>query len=156
MPHHQQLLSGLSASGAAMRACGPCYSCCVVFEIEGLPGYNGASKPAGEACMHLINRRDGGKWCGIYDERPPACQEFRCLWLQCFGVAAERPDRLGVIAWDNPDNASLDRSRPITTMEACPGSYESIRASLFLEELRIRTGRGVIKIVPGREASLLR
>lgn len=52
--------------------CGTCTACCRVFAIPPL------NKPAGTWCQHCTI----GKGCNIYDERPPACIDFECLWLQ--------------------------------------------------------------------------
>ena len=75
--------------------CGSCTACCRVFDIPAI------KKPAGVWCTHC----DIGNGCTIYEERPSACVEFECLWLQSQSredprerlVAAMRPDRSKVV-----------------------------------------------------------
>jgi hypothetical protein len=53
------------------RACGTCMMCCKLLRIEEL------EKPAGVWCRHAMT----GKGCGIYENRPPVCQNFHCQWM---------------------------------------------------------------------------
>lgn len=55
-----------------MNRCGECNACCKVFHIPAL------EKPAGKWCQHC----DVGKSCRIYEDRPQACSDFECIWLQ--------------------------------------------------------------------------
>ena len=55
-----------------MNHCGTCTACCKVFAIPEI------KKPLGEWCQHC----DIGKGCKIYEQRPPICRAFECLWLQ--------------------------------------------------------------------------
>lgn len=50
--------------------------CCKVYRIDDL------DKPAGQWCVHCAI----GAGCKIYDERPPQCRAFVCLWLQDVSV----------------------------------------------------------------------
>jgi hypothetical protein len=73
-------------------ACGTCTACCKAFAIAEL------SKPAGDWCRHCSI----GVGCKIYDARPPACIDFKCLWLQSQDTIAPldeelRPDRCKVL-----------------------------------------------------------
>ena len=41
-----------------------------------------------------------GSGCVIYDERPPSCRDFGCVWLNlpdALPEESQRPDRLGVV-----------------------------------------------------------
>jgi hypothetical protein len=67
-----------------IRSCVPCQACCVVLRIESKPGFSTCfdtgediAKKANEPCRYL---NDNG--CGIYDQRPIVCRQFRCDWLQ--------------------------------------------------------------------------
>lgn len=53
------------------RECGRCTLCCKVLAIKEL------DKPKGINCG-LVQI---GKGCGDYENRPPSCREFECLWL---------------------------------------------------------------------------
>ena len=53
------------------RHCGDCTLCCKIMAIEEL------DKPAGQWCHHCQPSRG----CRIYDNRPPECRQFNCLWL---------------------------------------------------------------------------
>lgn len=58
--------------------CGTCTLCC---KIMGVPELD---KLPGEWCKHADMKRG----CLIYEDRPPACVDFECLWLQ----AQTRPE----------------------------------------------------------------
>jgi hypothetical protein len=51
--------------------CGTCTACCRVFDIPEL------AKPAGKWCEHCAI----GRGCMIYEDRPPVCRTFECMWL---------------------------------------------------------------------------
>src|SRR5262245_23362328 len=59
---------------------------------------------------------DVGKGCTIYPERPPSCQEFKCLWLQGIGPDSIRPDRSKVVMAATKDDKEVhmhvDPNRP--------------------------------------------
>lgn len=79
-------------AAAEGRSCGPCTACCVAPEIPDL------GKAERKPCEHL--RADpscGG--CSIYEDRPPVCRSFRCLWLEggLEGDERRRPDNLGLL-----------------------------------------------------------
>jgi len=63
--------ANLNSPAFPARECGDCMLCCKLFELEQL------SKPRGKWCQHAVS----GKGCGIYPERPVACQTFACGWL---------------------------------------------------------------------------
>lgn len=71
-------------------SCGNCTVCCKFFKIDEI------KKPANELCKHCT-----GKGCGIYDnpEKPSACDEFRCAYLDYNWPKALRPDKCGVLVW---------------------------------------------------------
>lgn len=69
------------------RECGECHVCCTVGgvpAIQKLPG-----QPCGFEC-------DG---CSLFGrpERPVACNEFRCAWLEGIGEEHDRPDVSGIM-----------------------------------------------------------
>jgi len=77
-----------------MRECGSCSACCTALAVHKI------DKPTYTPCEHQC-----GDGCGIYAQRPKACSDFRCLWLDGHLSEADRPDKLGVIfcATDHPD-----------------------------------------------------
>jgi hypothetical protein len=79
--------SPLTHALAPNRACGDCVACCYVLAIEAL------KKPAGVMCRHCT-----GAQCGIYEERPPACRAYFCLWRRIAALPDElRPKDCGVM-----------------------------------------------------------
>ena len=42
-----------------------------------LPLIKDLDKPSGQWCRHAVI----GKGCGIYEDRPPVCRKFHCLWM---------------------------------------------------------------------------
>ena len=118
-----------------MNHCGECGVCCTWLTIDDpvLP------KPAGVRCFNLA----AGGGCAIYEGRPRACVEFKCVWLHAVedgkGPPAEmRPDRAGVM---------LDAVGPRTLIARCaPGRPEAWKAAgvrAYLERA-VRAGAAVI------------
>jgi len=71
----------------AARQCGTCTVCCYTTAVPDL-------SPANTWCQHC----DIGVGCKIYNSRPEACVQFRCLWLQSSWMDDElRPDKSGVM-----------------------------------------------------------
>ena len=68
-----------------------CGACCVGLSISSsMPGYP-KGKPAGQRCKHLsIDYR-----CGIYEERPKVCQDFRAELQFC---GSDRSEALRIFA----------------------------------------------------------
>ena len=77
------------------KACGSCYLCCKVLEIEEF------KKKAGKLCDHCVH--EGG--CGIYTKRPEVCRDYQCRWKEERSLSAQlRPDRVGTLLMDDPDS----------------------------------------------------
>lgn len=74
----------------ADRSCGTCTLCCDLPEIEAL------EKPANRLCRHAIPH----KGCSIYEDRPPLCRDFLCLWRTSETLGpAWQPDRAGLMIY---------------------------------------------------------
>lgn len=72
--------------------------CCKVMSIPEL------DKPMGLWCQHCTP----GKGCDAYDERPPSCRVFQCLWLVDPGIPDElKPNRSKVIFDQDTDGTRL-------------------------------------------------
>ena len=81
------------------KSCGECGMCCKLLAIQSL------DKPAGAWCGHF--KRAAG--CGVYDERPPACRSFVCLWLDSEKLdEAWRPDRAKFLMYTEKDGQRLN------------------------------------------------
>lgn len=61
--------------------CGTCTLCCKVLRVDSI------SKPAGAWCI-ACDARGGG--CGVYENRPQECRDFKCVWLESQSFAPER------------------------------------------------------------------
>ena len=92
----------------AVVDCGSCSACCTLLAVPAL------DKPSCVRCEY-VNHPHGG--CRIYDapEKPPECDDFRCLWLVSQGRKREdrmpyglRPDRCGVMFHDAAAYASVE------------------------------------------------
>jgi uncharacterized protein len=91
------------------KACGPCFFCCKVLEIEEL------RKTAGKLCEHCV--KTGG--CGVYASRPQVCRDYYCQWKEDRGLPATmRPDKVGTLLMDDPDSdeyhAVCDPEKPFS------------------------------------------
>lgn len=74
------------AEAQITRRCGNCSLCCTLAGVQEL------EKPPFTRCRHL---RVNGCGCGIYPDRPKACREFACGWLQGNFDERFRPDKIG-------------------------------------------------------------
>jgi len=73
----------------AKRRCDTCTVCCTELKIE----TEEFRKPANTPCKHLC-----GAGCGIYETRPPVCQQFLCGWRLFAELTDDwRPDLSGVL-----------------------------------------------------------
>lgn len=73
----------------AKRHCDSCTVCCTELKIETLE----FRKAANTSCPHLC-----AAGCGIYETRPPVCQQFLCGWRLFAELTDDwRPDRGGVL-----------------------------------------------------------
>jgi hypothetical protein len=68
------------------RSCGDCTACCTTLALAAL------NKPINVRCQHVCTAG-----CGIYNDRPEACQNYRCAWH--LGLLPEkfRPDQSGIV-----------------------------------------------------------
>ena len=104
------------------RECGPCTACCHGLVVEAI------DKPAFVDCPHTA--ADGG--CGRYADRPSACRNFQCLWLQGHLGAADRPDQLGVI-FTTTHHETLG-THPLL-VEVTPGAASAAKVRAAIGEL---------------------
>lgn len=75
--------ASLTPASPQDRSCGSCTLCCKVYPIEAL------DKRRNALCVHCTP----GRGCGNYEERPPVCRDFLCLWLQDPSLGEEwKPD----------------------------------------------------------------
>jgi hypothetical protein len=117
------------------RACGPCYACCKIYPVEGLPGYEG-SKPEGETCKWVTE--DEEVRCSVYKDRPPVCSVYSCVWLrdgqekQRLFFADERPDISGLVFdLTTPEHLATKAlgGRPVLiAREFREGAYDTVAA----------------------------
>jgi hypothetical protein len=72
----------------SFRPCNECQACCTVVGVKEF------DKPSWTHCQHQC---DIG--CAIYEERPPTCRGYHCLYSLGLldGDERRRPDNLGVI-----------------------------------------------------------
>ena len=68
------------------RTCGKCQECCWI------PAIHETGKPPHDRCPHQC-----ANGCGIYDDRPPVCKNFKCFWLAGEFNEEHRPDRIGLV-----------------------------------------------------------
>ena len=93
------------------KSCGECGMCCKLLAIQSL------DKPAGAWCGHF--KRAAG--CGVYEERPPACRGFVCLWLDSEKLdEAWRPDRAKFLMYTEKNGQRLN----VIVDPAQPGAWK--------------------------------
>lgn len=104
------------------RACGGCTACCTALHVDEL------HKPAGARCAHLRAARG----CSKYEDRPPSCREFQCLWLRGLHATREehRPDRVGLML------VPTTEPRTIEARELRTGAADSVEGMFLVQDLR--------------------
>lgn len=108
-----------------MRQCNGCTACCTALAVAEL------DKPRYQACAHLCE--EGG--CGAYAQRPGACRDYRCLWLEGHLTEADRPDRLGVIFTGTADPARPDEGTLPMLIEVRPGAIDAPKVQQAIRNL---------------------
>ena len=74
-----------------------CGACCVAPSISSsIPGMPGG-KPAGTRCIHLQDDFS----CGIYDERPKVCRDFKAEAIFCGNTREEALNTLAKLERDS-------------------------------------------------------
>lgn len=112
------------------RPCGDCQACCTIVGIKEL------DKPNWTRCPHQYA---GG--CDIYDERPPTCRGYSCLWQAGWLPPDKqlRPDHLGIILdLRNASGAETVRAGDEVTVqvwEVWPGALEDALVRRLLDGL---------------------
>lgn len=114
------------------RSCGDCQACCTTLGIKEL------DKPTRTRCP---NQGDG--CCTIYEDRPPTCRGYECLWRLGIleGDERRRPDNLGVI-FDFRSEKETIRSigdvQCIQATEVWPGAFRQTNIDWLLRQLATR------------------
>jgi Fe-S-cluster containining protein len=126
------------------RACGTCQACCgPVFIIENL-------KRADEDCQFKAP-----KGCGVYENRPQVCKDFRCLWHYGVMRGEQRPDRIGIIVTLTEPNAPYlppGVEQALIIREVWPGASTKGEGSWYIQEMA-RTN--IVIVIDGGSRRLL-
>ena len=102
------------------RGCGACNACCSYFPIKVL------SKPELTPCPRLATSPCEG--CGDYENRPPVCSAYKCMWLYGNGEDEDRPDISGVIVDNSLRLKNGLQAKPLFKgAESLPRGREAIR-----------------------------
>ncbi len=136
----------------APKACGQCSLCCKLLEIAEL------EKPMGVWCRHFVK----GRGCGVYADRPPACQDYQCAWTWAPLLDDRwRPDRAGFLIHPVQAASELeivaDPSRPAAWRRE--PYYSQIKtwsdpANTSVSVVRVRIGDRVLVVFPETEIDL--
>ena len=133
------------------RSCGTgptrCTACCKTNSFEGL------AKSQGVWCVHC----GFGSQCRIFNrpERPRACAEYRCGWLEGAFDEGDRPDKLKLV----PDRYKITvtyqsgSTRTVIIVrlaEVAEGALQKSRSKKFVQRL-LDTGHVLVleRLVPG-------
>src|SRR5215217_1253812 len=105
--------------------CGTCTACCIC------PGVPELGKPFYAVCVNVCD-----KGCGIYNDRPQRCADYRCAWhLGWLGPRVDRrPDNCGVILQYEQDADDGNRWY-IAMYELVAGAATSDRGRYLLDIL---------------------
>lgn len=129
------------------EGCGTCTLCCKIMKVEAL------DKGANIWCKHCVP----GMGCSIYIERPQACEEWACVWLQSQNrfdgsrMGPElKPDKCHVVV-----DISKDPLMVILRVDpSYPDAYRKPRIQHMIKYFRER-GLRVIVACGGRRKELL-
>jgi hypothetical protein len=119
------------------RGCDGCTECCSVLGVKPI------EKPPWVSCEHLCEQG-----CGIYEERPPICGEFNCLWQMGLGDMADRPDKLGVVFAPTDGPFPYTGVEEIQAYEARPGALKDPKVMAICKKL-VKNGALIIGIPYG-------
>ncbi|MGP1347699.1 MAG: hypothetical protein ACTS3F_13665 [Phycisphaerales bacterium] len=124
------------------RACAQCTACCSAMAVPAI------DKPQFTPCSRL-STDDAATGCADYRNRPAACREFRCAWLDAFPLTAnaDRPDKLGLILIRTIDPQAMQ------VREVWKGAGATERAQEFITTLR-RAGIRVEFVTPTEQKTL--
>ena len=135
---------------AGGRQCGDCTLCCKVMAIEEL------EKPASSWCLHC----KPGRGCLIYPNRPPECQNFKCLWLVNDQLSQQwKPNKSKLVLTTSDDGIEI---------RCDPGFPDAWRKEPFRSEIRewaisgethdvtivVIVGQRMVLVTPDREFDL--
>ncbi len=111
------------------RSCGECGMCCKLMGVEAL------AKPPHAWCGHF--RKGAG--CAIYADRPKACADYACYWLQAKHLGPEwRPDRARFVLHREDGGQRL-------VVEVDPARPDAWRKPPFYGTLRAWAEQGAAK-----------
>lgn len=114
------------------RSCGDCGMCCKLMGVQAL------AKPPHAWCGHF--RKGAG--CAIYADRPRACADYACYWLQAKHLGPEwRPDRARFVLHREDDGQRL-------VVEVDPARPDAWRKPPFYGTLRVWAQQGAAKGLP--------
>lgn len=88
-----------------MSKCGDCNICCTVMSIKEL-------SEAGKQCIHVCK-----SGCSIYDNRPSACEHFKCAYLTSGWKEEYRPDKSGIMVAGFEEQISVYRLKENINMD---------------------------------------
>jgi Fe-S-cluster containining protein len=132
------------------RTCGECYRCCVAFGIREL------KKHQDQTCRHLDGRNPIAR-CSIYPDRPKACREYICLWLDGLFNDEDRPDKSGVIA--HCDHLNDGKTTQLVLTIDKDANYETMQrihewcAGVNIAQILYRTTGTYHLMVQGRDGT---
>ncbi|TCS13230.1 YkgJ family cysteine cluster protein [Caulobacter sp. BK020] len=108
------------------RICGDCGMCCKLMGVAVL------DKPAHAWCGHY--RKGAG--CGIYADRPAACADYACCWLNAPNLDDRwRPDRARFVLHREHEGRTL-------VVEVDPAAPDAWRKAPFHETFKAWAARG--------------
>jgi hypothetical protein len=85
-----------------IRECGDCTVCCNMTSIDDtLTDGTKLIKEGGENCGYLNKNCTG---CSLYEMRPKTCRSFDCSWLQGYGSTDDRPNKNGLLVYEQDIN----------------------------------------------------
>lgn len=135
--------------------CQDCTACCTVFEIEEL------KKEFGEPCKFLGRTLFQEHGCTIYQDRPDACRNYICLWLEAARSVNRkapeelRPDICGVVMgwpWGTRDRETL-HVYPIPGHPKYPDAWRVPPVSDHLQEV-LRNGGKLMIFAEGKRIAI--
>jgi len=107
------------------RTCGSCTLCCKLTEVPEL------FKPVNKWCGFC----KPGRGCSSYENRPPSCHTFSCIWLSDPSLGDDlRPDRSRVVLERFTDKTILVLNEP-----SRPESWRAPAMAKVLEAM-VRSG----------------
>ena len=119
------------------RLCGSCTVCCTEEgRLDFSFNENGFIKEDNKTCPYLDTTCN---MCGVHKDRPKVCRDFDCSWIYGFGEEKDRPDKSGLLVYEQ----NINNGHWIIFLETEKGALFNSK-SMVLDIINKRNTAGIV------------